>query len=156
MIEGARGLVRGCAQAPGQGAEGLPRRHRSFHALLGIDSARDILGHPRCGASWEGFAIHEAVRILDVAWDRCHYWATHAGTEIDLFTVRGGERIGVEAKRTSAPAMTRSRHTALSDLRPDRAFVFIRGEARFRLHERVEAVGLTRRARRGWCSEVEG
>ena len=120
-----------------------------LHSLLDIDSARELLGHPKCGASWEGFAIHEAVRILDAAWDRCHYWATHTGAEIDLFTVRGGRRIGVEAKRTSAPAMTRSLHTALSDLRLDRAFVLIPGEARFRLHERVEAVGLTRACTEG-------
>lgn len=120
-----------------------------LHSLLDIDSERELLGHPRCGASWEGFAIHEAVRILDAAWDRCHYWATHTGAEIDLFTVRGGERIGVEAKRTSAPAMTRSLHTALTDLRLDRAFVLIPGEARFRLHERVEAVGLARACTEG-------
>ena len=120
-----------------------------LHSLLAIDDAQELLGHPRCGASWEGFAIHEAVRILGADWDRCHYWATHTGAEIDLFTVLGGRRIGVEAKRSSAPAMTRSLHTALSDLRLDRAFVLIPGDARFRLHERVEAVGLARACAEG-------
>ena len=43
----------------------------------------------------------------------------------------------------------RSLHTALGDLRLDRAFVLIPGEARFRLHERVEAVGLTRACTEG-------
>ena len=43
---------------------------------------------------------------------------------------------------TSAPRMTRSMHSALSDLRLDRIFLVFPGDNRFRLHERVDAVGL--------------
>ena len=88
--------------------------------------------------------MHEAVRILSTEWEECHYWATHGGAEIDLLVFSGGSRIGLEFKRTSAPAMTRSLHVALTDLRLDRIYVVVPGQARFRLHERVEAVGLGR------------
>ena len=115
-----------------------------LHSLLRLNTESALLGHPRSGASWEGFAMHEVVRILSADWDDCHYWATHSGAEIDLLVFDGGRRTGVEFKRTSAPRMTRSMHSALADLKLDRIFVILPGRDRFRLHERVEAVGLGR------------
>ncbi len=114
-----------------------------LHALLGVDGESALLGHPKSGASWEGFAMQEIVRILGVDWDRCYYWATHRGAELDLLVNDGGRRIGFEFKRTSAPAMTRSMHSALSDLKLDRLFTVFPGHSRFRIHPRAEAVGLT-------------
>ena len=114
-----------------------------LHALLRIRSESALLGHPKCGASWEGFAMQEAVRVLSVDWEDCYYWATHRGAEIDLLLFEGSRRIGLEFKRTSAPRMTRSMHSALVDLKLDRIFVVFPGDTRFRLHERVDAVGLT-------------
>ena len=114
-----------------------------LHALLGVETESALLGHPKSGASWEGFAMHEIVRLLGVDWDRCHYWATHRGAELDLLVHDGGRRIGFEFKRSSAPAMTRSMHSTLSDLKLDRLFTVFPGHTRFRIHERVEAVGLT-------------
>ena len=87
--------------------------------------------------------MQEAVRILSVDWEDCYYWATHRGAEIDLLVFEGGRRIGLEFRRTSAPRMTRSMHSALADLKLDRIFVLFPGNSRFRLHERVVAVGLT-------------
>ena len=113
-----------------------------LHALLGLDDESALIGHPKSGASWEGFAMHEIVRLLGVDWDRCYYWATHRGAELDLLVHDGGRRIGFEFKRTSAPAMTRSMHSALSDLKLDRLFTVYPGHSRFRMHQRAEAIGL--------------
>ena len=113
-----------------------------LHTLLRLDSESALLGHPISGASWEGFAMQEAVRILSVSWEDCYYWATHRGAEIDLLVFKSGHRIGVEFKRNSAPRMTKSMHSALADLKLDRLYVVFPGRQRFRLHERVEAVGL--------------
>ena len=113
-----------------------------LHALLGVKDEADLMGHPKSGASWEGFAMQEIVRIMDIAWEDCYYWATHRGGEIDLLTPTGGRKTGIEFKRTSAPSMTRSMHTALTDLKLDRLFVVHPGDARYRIHERAEAVGL--------------
>jgi len=114
-----------------------------LHALLGVDGESALIGHPKCGASWEGFAMGEIMPFVGADWDRCYYWATHRGAELDLLVHEGGQRIGFEFKRTSAPAMTRSMHAALSDLKLDRLYVVFPGDSRFRIHERVEAVGLT-------------
>lgn len=115
-----------------------------LHSLLRLKNEPELLGHPGAGASWEGFAMHEVARVLSVDWEDCYYWATHRGAEIDLLVFDGGRRIGVEFKRTSAPGMTRSMHSALADLKLDRIFVVFPGGDRFRLHERVDAVGLER------------
>ena len=58
-------------------------------------------------------------------------FAQQLGRGFEPCSLLCGQRVGVEAKRTIAPAMTRSLHPAPSDLRLDRAFVLIPGEARF-------------------------
>lgn len=111
-----------------------------LHALLGIESREDLLGHPRLGASWEGFAIEQ---ILAAAGDRdAYFWGTHAGAELDLLLLRRGLRIGVEIKYADAPAMTRSLHVALEDLGLARAFVVYPGRERYRIHAKVEVIPL--------------
>ncbi len=120
-----------------------------LHTLLALDTEAALLGHPQAGASWEGFAMQEIVRILGVDWDRCYYWATQQGAELDLLVFDGGQRTGFEFKRTSAPRLTRSMRSALADLRIGRLYVVFPGSSRFRLAERVEAVGLTAACARG-------
>ncbi len=113
-----------------------------LHALLGLATRSELFGHPSAGGSWEAFAMQEVVRVLDVPWDRCYYWATQQGAELDLLVFRGGRRLGFEFKRTSAPRTTRSMHSALEDLALQRLYVVFPGKTRFPLHERIEAVGL--------------
>ena len=113
-----------------------------LHALLGVKDEADLMGHPKSGASWESFAMQEVVRITGTAWEDCYFWATHRGSELDLLIMEGGRRTGFEFKRSSAPSMTRSMHTALNDLKLDRLIVVFPGESRFRIHDRVQAVGL--------------
>jgi predicted AAA+ superfamily ATPase len=111
-----------------------------LHALLGIDSLPALLAHPHSGASWEGFALEQVLRLARP--DEAYFWATHQGAELDLLLLRGGERIGVEFKRADVPAVTASMRIALNDLRLDRLYVVYPGAQRFRLGERVEAVPL--------------
>ena len=112
-----------------------------LHSLLGIDNAPTLSGHPKSGASWEGFAMQEIVRVLGVDWDKCYYWGTHQGAELDLLVKYGGQGIGIEFKRTSTPTMTRSMHSSLVDLKLERLYVVFPGHTRFPIHERAEAVG---------------
>ena len=115
-----------------------------LHTLLNLQTMTDLEGHPKVGASWEGFAIGQVMRQLRVRPDECYFWATHAGAELDLFVVRGRRRIGVEIKRTGSPRLTPSMRSALSDLRLQRLYVIHAGEDTFRLHRYVEAIALSR------------
>jgi hypothetical protein len=58
--------------------------------------------------------------------------------------VRGARRFGFEFKRTTAPAMTRSMHVALHDLRLDRLDVIHAGRETFPLSAKVRAVACGR------------
>lgn len=115
-----------------------------LHALLGIASMAELEGHPKVGASWEGFALGEVLLRTGAAPHECFYWATHGGAELDLLIVRGRERRGFEFKRTASPARTRSMAVALEDLRLDSLDVVYPGDATFPLGERIRAVGFGR------------
>lgn len=68
-----------------------------LHQLLGLATEPDLLAHPRAGASWEGFAIEEVLKLVEP--DEVYFWATHQGAELDLLLFVRGRRIGVEVKR---------------------------------------------------------
>jgi hypothetical protein len=106
-----------------------------LHALLGIRSRAELLSHPKLGASWESFVIEQLLQAFEV--DHAYFWATHQGAELDLLLMRGARRIGIEIKRSDAPALTPSMRSALADLRLDRLWVIYPGERRYALHERV-------------------
>jgi len=113
-----------------------------LHSLLGLQDERDLEGHPKVGASWEGFALDEVVRRMGARAEDCYFWATHAGAELDLLIVRGRRRWGFEVKKTSAPGLTRSMHIAIKDLRLDRLDVIHAGRDTFALAPKVRAVAL--------------
>lgn len=111
-----------------------------LHALLNVPTQRDVEGHPKVGASWEGFVIDQVIRRLDARSDECFFWGTHAGAELDLLVVRGRKRLGFEIKRTTAPRITPSMRTALSDLGLTRLDVVHAGEHTFPLDAKIRAV----------------
>lgn len=115
-----------------------------LHTLLDIDTARDLDGHPKVGASWEGFAMAQVVARLGARPDQCFFWRTHTGAELDLLIVRGRERLGFEFKRTTAPATTPSMRSALQDLALTRLDVVHAGRDTFPLTRTIRALALSR------------
>ena len=111
-----------------------------LHQLLGIRSEKDLLSHPKCGASWEGYALEEALRSFEP--DEAYFWAAHSGAELDLLLMRGGKRLGIECKRADAPRLTPSMKTALKDLKLSRLLVIYPGDRRYALADGIEAVPL--------------
>jgi uncharacterized protein len=112
-----------------------------LHALMGLPSLNDLLHHPRSGASWEGFALEQVLRLAGP--DEAYFWATYSGAELDLLLLKGGQRVGVEFKRADAPAVTPSMKIAMQDLQLDRLYVVYPGNRRYMLAERMEAVPLS-------------
>ncbi len=112
-----------------------------LHALMGVGTLPELLAHPRCGASWEGFALEQVLRMARP--DAAYFWATHQGAELDLLLLRGEQRIGVEFKRADVPTVSRSMRTAFQDLKLERLYVVYPGAHRFELGDRIEAVPLS-------------
>jgi predicted AAA+ superfamily ATPase len=115
-----------------------------LHALLGVVDEVDLLGHPKVGASFEGFAIGELVRRLGCEPDEACFWGLHSGAEIDLLVVRGRHRRGFEIKHTDSPVVTMSMRSALENLRLDRLEVIHVGDRTFPLAEGIRAVAMSR------------
>lgn len=111
-----------------------------LHALMGVRTMHELLLHPLCGASWEGFALEQVLRIAQP--DQAYFWATHQGAELDLLMFKGRQRFGVEFKRTESPRLTPSMRIALNDLKLDALYVVYPGPHRYPLGERAEAVPL--------------
>jgi uncharacterized protein len=109
-----------------------------LHQLLGIRTLDNLLCHPKCGASWEGYIVEETIKSIKP--DEVYFWATHGGAELDLLLFKDGRRLGVEIKRMDAPRLTASMRVALEDLALDRLVVIYPGERRFHLAENVEVV----------------
>ena len=113
-----------------------------LHALLNLATKRDIDGHPKVGASWEGFVIDQIVQHLGVSAEETYHWRTHQGAELDLLVIRGGLRLGFEVKRTVAPEVTPSMRSAIQDLKLKSLTVVHAGEATFPLTKQIRAVAI--------------
>jgi predicted AAA+ superfamily ATPase len=111
-----------------------------LHALSGVRSLPELLAHPRSGASWEGFALEQVLRIAEP--DEAYFWATHNGAELDLLMLKSGRRVGVEVKRADAPRLSPSMRIAMADLKLDALYVVYPGDRRYRIADGVEAVPL--------------
>ncbi len=112
-----------------------------LHQLLGIRTEAELLSHPKCGASWEGLAIEETLKVVDA--DAAHFWATHSGAELDLLLLLRGRRVGVEVKRQDAPVLTPSMRSALADLRLESLTILYPGGTAYDLAERVRVLPLS-------------
>ncbi len=111
-----------------------------LHSLLGITSFPALEAHPKLGASWEGFALEEVLRVTG---DReAYFWSTQGVAELDLLIFLHGERFGFEFKYADAPSVTKSLQAARNDLKLQRAFVVHPGTKTYPLNAWCEAVAI--------------
>lgn len=113
-----------------------------LHTLLGLTSAQDLAGHPKVGASFEGFAIEQLLSAL--ATDNVYFWATHAGAELDLLFTRSGRNYGVEVKLADAPRTTKSMRVAIADLQLQHLWILYPGNETYSLDERITVLPVSR------------
>jgi predicted AAA+ superfamily ATPase len=111
-----------------------------LHGLLQLGALSDVQSHPKLGASWEGFAIEQIIRLLDTR--DAYFWATHGGAELDLLVHAGGKRYGFEFKYSDAPGTSRSMQVAVHDLALTHLWVVYPGGHEYALDERITALPL--------------
>jgi predicted AAA+ superfamily ATPase len=116
-----------------------------LHALLGIPNLVALQGHPKLGASWEGFVIEQ---ILSWAGERnAYFWATHSRAELDLLVMAKGKRWGFEIKYQDAPTITKSMRIAMQDLKLERLWVVYPGKTGYPMDDKIECVSLAELSR---------
>ncbi len=106
-----------------------------LHALLNIIDDHSLFGHPRVGASWEGFAFHQFMQIIRPS--QAFFWSTYSGAEIDLFFLHRGRRYGIEFKFNEAPKVTKSMRITLKDLALQHLWVIYPGQHRYPVDEQI-------------------
>lgn len=113
-----------------------------LHALLSLEERKDILSHPKLGASWEGFALEEVIRLGRLREDEVFFWGVHTGAELDLVFKKKGKLYGIEVKYTQAPTLTPSMRSSLTELSLGHLWVIYPGKEGYRLNQNVTAVPL--------------
>lgn len=118
-----------------------------LHTLLEIPDFRSLQGHPRLGASWEGYAIEQL--LMKIKTRQAYFWSIHGGAELDLLVFHEGRRYGFEIKYSDAPGRTRSMRSALGDLGLEHLWVIYPGSESYSLGNRVSVCPLD-----AWTKEM--
>ena len=111
-----------------------------LHALLRLPTFHDLLGHPKLGASWEGFALEQILTAIETR--DAYFWATHAGAELDLLVFHRGRRFGFELKHSETPVVSQSMRVAIETLRLARLWIVVPGGPAWELDERIAVTPL--------------
>ena len=109
-----------------------------LHTLLTLETGDELAGHPKVGASFEGFAVEQLAGAFEAG--GVYFWATHGGAELDLLVMRGGKRYGFECKLADAPGTTRSMRVALNDLELEHLWVVYPGKEAYPLDDRISVL----------------
>lgn len=113
-----------------------------LHALLSIENKKGLLIHPQFGASWEGFALEEVIKILEIRENQVYFWGIHTGGDLDLVFEKNGGLYGIEIKYTKAPAVTASIKAAIAELSLKHVWVVYSGKDEYLLAKNVTAIPL--------------
>lgn len=113
-----------------------------LHALLSLENYRDLMSHPKMGASWEGFALEQIIEQLGLRENDCYFWAVHTGAELDLVISQKGKLWGVEAKHADAPTLTKSITSAMDELSLAHLWVVYPGDKKYYLQKKITVIPL--------------
>jgi predicted AAA+ superfamily ATPase len=111
-----------------------------LHTLLDLPDHHTLSGHPKLGASWEGFAIEQILQILKPR--DAYFWATHSGAELDLFIPHRNKRYGFEIKYNEAPNTRKSMHVAIDDLKLDHLWIIYPGKETYPVGKKISVLPL--------------
>lgn len=109
-----------------------------LHTLIHINTMDDLQGHPKLGASWEGFCLEQLIGGLGIR--DVYFWATHAGAELDLLLTIAGKRYGFEFKYADAPGANRSMHIAIEDLKLEHLWVIYPGQHEYDIDKNISVI----------------
>jgi predicted AAA+ superfamily ATPase len=108
-----------------------------------LGDIEQILGHPLCGQSWEGYCIEQIIQKLPKG-TSCFHYRTHTGAELDLILQNSkGEITAIEIKRTLSPKITRGYTESFNTLNATRGYFIIPQGERFPLTKKTTAINLS-------------
>ena len=112
------------------------------HALLNIGHLSDLMGHPVCGGSWEGFVIENLLSVCP-SHVNSYFYRTAQGAEIDLIIeINHTELWAIEIKRSLTPAVSKGFHIGCEDINAKKKYVIHQGNESFSMGEGIMAMPL--------------
>ena len=115
-----------------------------LHRLAGVNTVGQLYTWPRLGASWEGFALEEILRLAEASEEEAYFWSVHSQGELDLMIVKDGRRLGYEFKYADSPKITPACRMAMEHLKLDQLTLVCPGAATHELADGVRVRGLSR------------
>jgi hypothetical protein len=113
-----------------------------LHALAGLGQLEQVLGHPWCGHSWEGYCIEQILALLPPG-TSCSHYRTQAGAEVDLvLEFSSGGIHAIEIKRTLSPKLAPAFLESMNTLGASRGTYLIPEGEPYPLSGSVTAMGL--------------
>ena len=104
-----------------------------LHALLGIETTKDLYDHPVVGAAWEGFVIEQLIGCIGDPSVEYSFYRTVAGAEIDLIFSSSTGKQAFEIKLGLSPSLSKGYHLALADLSIEVGTVVYSGAESYRM-----------------------
>lgn len=112
-----------------------------LHVLLGIQENESLWGHPKRGASYEGFVLEQILDRIPTHIQPSFY-RSHSGDELDLVLRFPNKMVAVEIKHTASPKLSAGFHRARKDLDIQKSYVIYSGTETFTMSEGVQAIPL--------------
>ena len=126
-----------------KGAKLYVRDSGILHALLGLVTQEDVLGHPQVGKSWEGHVIENLLAAAPPHIDATFYRSA-SGAEIDLILSLSYRQCwAIEIKRSLATKPSKGFHAACADVKPEQKFIIYPGNETYPLSHDTQAISLT-------------
>jgi len=114
-----------------------------LHSLANLHDLEEVLGHPLCGHSWEGYCLEQIITRLPKNYTFSHY-RTQAGAEIDLvIETPRGKSIAIEIKRTLSPRITPGFVESSKTLKSTQGYFIIPAGESFPLSPTITAISLS-------------
>ena len=113
-----------------------------LHYLSGIDTKEQLFGHPKMGASWEGFVIEQITSLIRPN-RKLYFYRTHDGAELDLVITKAERPIaGIEIKFGSGVSVSRGNTEAVQFLNTKQNFLLIKEDEDYMLSNGFRVCGL--------------
>ena len=113
-----------------------------MHYLSGIENFDQLLGHPRRGASWEGFVIEQIITMLPVN-RNAYFYRTHDGAELDLVITRGNRPVlSIEIKFGADARPTRGNTEAVHTLKTSQNYIIVKDNEDYLITDEFRVCGV--------------
>jgi predicted AAA+ superfamily ATPase len=116
-----------------------------LHQLLGIEfRKKDLLRHPKAGASFETFCVEQISQHMMLAFGtaKVNFYRTHTGSEVDLLLERNGKLIPIEIKLSPHYADLTSLQIVMKQFDIKKGYLLTYSGEELEINRNIQSLGL--------------